>query len=140
MAEKRQPKTSLQPRRKFSEAIRKQAVRDVESGKASALEASRELGVAQTTVYKWIYRYSRYLRKNKVMVVEDKSESYRTKELEKRLKEAEAALGRKQMELEFLTKMIDIIDERYEPGIKKKLDEMRLDGFRLPKDKPTGSK
>ena len=140
MAEKRQPKTSLQPRRKFSEAIRKQVVRDVESGKASALEASRELGVAQTTVYKWIYRYSRYLEKNKVMVVEEKSESYRTKELEKRLKEAEAALGRKQMEVEFLNKMIDIIEERYEPGLKKKLDALRLDGFRLPKDKPTGSK
>src|SRR5690606_40970645 len=111
MAEKRQPKTSLQPRRKFSEAIRKQVVRDVESGKASALEASRELGVAQATVYKWIYRYSRYLEKNKVMVVEGKSEIYRNKEVEKSLKEDEAALGRKQEEVEVLHKKMEIIEE-----------------------------
>lgn len=140
MATKRQAKASLRPQRRFSESVRKQVVRDIEAGKASVLEASRELGVAQTTVYKWIYRYSRYLEKNRVMVVEDKSESYRTKELEKRLKEAEAALGRKQMEVEFLTKMMEIIEEKYEPGLKKKLDELRLDGFRLPKDKPIGSK
>jgi transposase len=140
MAEKRQPKTSLQPRRKFSETIRRQVVRDVESGKASVLEASRELGVAQATVYRWIYRYSRYLEKNKVIVVEEKSESYRTKELEKRLKEAEAALGRKQMEVEFLNKMMEIIEAKYIPGIKKKLHELHLDGIKLPKDKPTASK
>jgi hypothetical protein len=73
------------------------------------------------------------------MVVEDKSESYRTKELEKRLKEAEAALGRKQMEIDFLTKVIEIIDEKYFPGVKKKLQETRLDGFNPPKGKSTGT-
>ena len=140
MAEKRQPKTGLHPRRTFSEAIRKQIVRDVESGKASVLEASRELGVAPATVYKWIYRYSRYLEKNRVMVVEDKSESYRTKELEKRLKEAEAALGRKQMELDFMTKVVEIIEAKYVPDLKKKLSEMRLDGFKPPKGKGTDTR
>jgi transposase-like protein len=140
MATKRQSKASLRPQRRFSEAIRKQVVRDIEVGKASVLEASRELSVAQSTVYKWVYRYSRYLEKNQVMVVEDKSESYRTKELEKRLKEAEAALGRKQMEVEFLNKMMEIIEEKYIPGIKKKLHELHLDGIKLPKDKPTASK
>lgn len=140
MATKRQAKASLRPQRRFSESVRKQVVRDIEAGKASALEASRELGVAQTTVYKWIYRYSRYLEKNRVMVVEDKSESYRTKELEKRLKEAEAALGRKQMELDFMTKMVEIIEDKYVPDLKKKLQELRLDGFKPPKGKGTDTK
>ncbi len=94
-------KSSLRQRRSFSEAVKKQIVHDIEKGKASVLEASREIGAHQSTIYTWIYRYSRYLTKNKVMVIEDKSESYRTNDLEKRLKDAEAALGRKQMEIDF---------------------------------------
>src|SRR5690606_30378918 len=53
--------------------------------------------------------------------------------LEKRLKEAEAALGRKQMEVEFLNKMIDIIEERYEPGLKKKAGRVALGWFQATK-------
>ena len=53
------------------------------------------------------------------MVIEDKSESYRTTELEKRLKEAEAALGRKQMEIDFLNKIIDLANDEYRTDLKK---------------------
>ena len=53
------------------------------------------------------------------MVVEDKSEGFRSKELEKRLKEAEAALGRKQMEVDFLNKIIDLANEEFKTDLKK---------------------
>ena len=119
MKHKPQKKTSMAPRRTFSEDVRKQIVRSVEDGKCTVLEASRELGVSEQSVYRWIYRYSRYLSKNKVMVVEDKSESFRSKELEKRLRDAEAALGRKQMEVDFLNKIIDLANEEFKTDLKK---------------------
>ena len=119
MKHKPQKKTSMAPRRTFSEDVRKQIVRSVEDGKCTVLEASRELGVSEQSVYRWIYRYRRNLTKNKVMVVEDKSESFRSKELEKRLRDAEAALGRKQMEVDFLNKIIDLANEEFKTDLKK---------------------
>ncbi len=115
-------KKSLKLVRYFSEEIRRQTVRDIEDGKCSVTEAGRELGVSVQSVYKWIYKYSRYLVKNKIMVVEDQSESYRTKELEAKIKELEAALGRKSIENDFLKKIIELANEEFGTDLKKNLE------------------
>ena len=140
MNKSNEKKSSLRQRRTFSEAVKKQIVKDIEKGKATVLEASREIGAHQGTIYTWIYRYSRYLTKNKVMVIEDKSESYRSTELEKRLKEAEAALGRKQMEIDFLNKIIDLANDEYHTDLKKNLVNPPSLGSNRPKGKGTGTK
>jgi transposase len=111
----------LRQPRVFSEAIRKSTVRDIETGKCSVTQASKELGVSSQSVYKWIYRFSRHLNKNRVMVVEDKSEAYRSQDLEKRIKDLEAALGRKQIEVELLNKIIELANEEYKTDLKKNL-------------------
>lgn len=139
MKSKVQRKSALLLRKHFSETVKKQIVHDIESGKATVLQAAREIQVSEQSVYRWIYQYSRYLKKNKVMVVEDKSESYRTKELEKRLKEAEAALGRKQMEIDFLIKLIEFADDEYKIDIKKNLPKEPLPGSKSGKGKSTGT-
>jgi transposase-like protein len=137
MKQQTQRKSSLRPRKTFSEAIKKEMVITIEKGKQTVLEVSRELGTSEQTIYRWIYRYSRYLSKNKVMVVEDKSEGFRTKELEKRLKEAEAALGRKQMEVDFLNKLIDLASEEYKTDLKKSLINRPSAGSKPTKGKST---
>lgn len=137
---KTQKKVSILPQRRFSEDVKRKVVSDVEAGKSTVRQASREILVSEQTIYRWIYKYSRYLKKNKVMVVEDKSESYRTKELEKRLKEAEAALGRKQMEIDFLNKLIEFADEEFNIDIKKNLSKEPLPGSKPPKGKNTSTK
>ena len=134
------PKTSLKPKRIFSDAVKKQIVRDIEKGKASALQASRELDTSLATIYRWIYRYSRYLEKNQIMVVEDKSEAYRTKELEKQLKEAQAALGRKQMEIDFLNKLIEFANEEFKTDLKKNLSKGPSSGSKRTRGKNTTTK
>jgi transposase len=140
MNKKLQKKSSLNQHRTFSIAIRRQTVKDIEEGKCSVLEASRELSVTAGAVYKWVHLYSRYLSKNKVMVVEDKSESYRSKELEKRLKDAEAALGRKQMEIDFLNKLIEFANEEFKTDLKKNLLNGPSPGSKSTKGKGTGTK
>jgi len=140
MNKRLQKKSSLSQHRTFSMAIRRQTVKDIEDGKCSVLEASRELSVTVSAVYKWVHLYSRYLSKNKVMVVEDKSEAYRSKELEKRLKEAEAALGRKQMEIDFLNKLIEFANEEFKTDLKKNLLNGPSPGSKSTKGKGTGTK
>lgn len=131
---KAKKKESLKPVRFFSAQIKQSVVKDIEDGKCSAAQAGRELGVSSQTVYKWIYRYSRYLQKSKIMVVEDQSEAYRTKELEKRIKELEAALGRKGLELEYYKCLVEVAEERYHVDIKKNLGPTVSKGLDAPKE------
>ena len=113
-------KLSLRQVRFFSEAIKKKTVADIESGKVSVLAVSRELGTSFQTVYNWLNKYSRHLRSSKRIVVEMESEAYKTKELEKRIQELEAALGRKQLEIDFLNKIIEKGEEELGIDLKKK--------------------
>ena len=48
------------------------------------------------------------------------SEDYKSKQLEKRVQELEAALGRKQLEIDFLNKMIEKGKEELGVDLKKK--------------------
>ena len=66
-----------------------------------------------------MYKHSRYLKKNSVIVVENQSEQYKRKELEQKINDYEAALGRKQMEIDMLNKLIDIANEEYHTDLKK---------------------
>lgn len=123
-----QPKKSLRQMKHFSEVIKRQTVKDIEQGKCSVLEASKELLVCHQTIYTWVYKYSGYLQKNKVLVVEDSSENYQSKVLEKKLREAEAALGRKQMELDFLNKLIELAGADLRIDLKKSFSNLASNG------------
>lgn len=113
-------KRKSRPKRVFSPELRQKIVNDIEQGKASITSVCREYSVSSTTVYRWLHKYSTYSQKGIKVVLELSSEGYRSKELEKRLKEAESALGRKQMEVDFLEKMIEIADKEFGIDIKKK--------------------
>lgn len=119
---------SLRQVKHFSEAVKKQTVKDIEQGKCTVLEASREMSVGLNSVYRWVYKYSGYLQKGKVMVVEDQSEVYKSKALEKKLHEAEAALGRKQMELDFLNKLIELAGADLKMDLKKNFSSLASTG------------
>jgi len=121
-------------RRIFSEQIRRQTVKDIEKGLCTVTQARRELDVHETTIYNWLNKYSRYLVKNRVMVVEDKSEAFRSKELEERIKELEAALGRKQMEVDLLNKIIDRANDEFKADLKKNSSKKPSNGSGSAKD------
>lgn len=127
-------KENLRQARIFSEQVKRDLVKDIESGKCSVSEASNELNVSLTSVYKWIGRYSRYLQNNKRLVVEDKSEAYQSEQLRKKILELEAALGRKQMELDLINKVVDLASEEYKTDLKKSFLKTALSGSGSPKD------
>ena len=127
-------------RRIFSLEVRKSTVKDIEKGKCTVLQAARELGTSVITIYRWLNKYSRYSQSNKVIVVEHKSEGYRSRELEKKISELEAALGRKQLEVEYLNKLIELANKEFKTDIKKNSDTPPLKNSDRKKGSGTGTK
>jgi transposase len=109
------------PKRVFSERLKRKIVNDLEQGRLTVAQAGREYSVSFQSVYKWLEKYSKLYDKQVRIVVESKSESFRSKELEIENKNLQAALGRKQLEVEFLNEMIKRIGDELGVDIKKKL-------------------
>jgi transposase len=126
--QKPKKKTHLRQRKVYSEEFRKQIVKDIESGKCTVLLACREYDINPQTVYNWLYNYSQHLKKNKIIVVEQQSEQYKRKELEQKLKDLEAIIGRKQMEIDMLNQLIEIANKEYHTDLKKNILKMSLSG------------
>jgi transposase-like protein len=113
---------------KYSKELQRRIVRDIEEGKCTVREASREIGCSEQSIYNWLEHHSRHLKKERRLVVEDRSELYRTKELEERVKELEAALGRKEMEAAFFERIITEASRAYGEDLKKSFSDRPSSG------------
>ena len=105
----------LKQKRVFSEPLKRRLVKQIEEGNETVGSVSKAQGVSNTSVYKWINRYSGYLQSGQTLVVQMESEAEKTEALKLRIAELEAALGRKQMELDF--------EKRYNIELKKYVDK-----------------
>jgi transposase len=112
-------KVEIFTRRSFSEEFKKQCVLDYEAGRFTVLELSKLHNVSFPIIYRWIYRYSAY-NKRKIKVVEmTESSDRKIKDLYKRIEELERIVGQKQLNIDFLEKMIELTKEQYGIDIKK---------------------
>lgn len=110
--------------RRFSESFKRQRVKEITEGKATVLEVCRAYEVSDTSVYRWVEKYSSKPKAHRT-IVESKSDTQKILSLQKRVAELERLLGQKQVELEFTKKMIEIAEETYGIDIKKKSDRKR---------------
>jgi transposase len=129
-------KISLKPRRIFSDKLKKKIVKDIEQGKVNVTCVCREYEVSNTAVYKWLRRFSSHLHRSTTLVMQMDSEQYRSKELEKKVAELEAALGRKQLQIDYLNKLIEIAGLDMGIDLKKSISIPASDGL----DKTKGKK
>jgi transposase len=113
-------KQSLKPRRIFSLEIKREIVKQIEDNKIGVVAVSREYGVHRSAVYNWLNKYSRTLKRGQVMVVEKESEQRKNEELRAKIGELERIIGQKQMEIDFLNKVIEIGSQEVKVDIKKK--------------------
>jgi len=105
--------------RKYSEEFKKELVKEFESGKHSVLELERLYSIRNGLIYRWIYKYSTFNEKG-YRVVENKSSSgKKVRQLEQKIKDLEAALGRKQITIDYLETMIEVAKEELNVDIKK---------------------
>ncbi len=122
MATREQVKKQFDQRRNryFSERFKKQKVKEIEKNQKSVREVSQLYEVSLSSVYRWVYKYSSLYQKGLKQVIEPMSDARKLKALQERIKELEQVVGRKQIQLEFTQKMIELAEEHYGIEIKKK--------------------
>lgn len=108
--------------RHFSTEFKKEKVKQIDEGKITVSQISRIYEVSVTAVYKWVRKYSRYAGQNEKIVVEKLSEGAKAAQLLKKVAELEQLLGQKQVEVEYLKKVIEFGSELTETDIKKKFE------------------
>lgn len=115
-------------RRRFSEEIKKEVVKRIDRGEQSISSVRRELEVSFTTIYRWLGKYSVTYRKQERLIVEKKSYQSKVKQLESELEALQAALGRKQLQIDYLEKLIDLAEAEQKIDIRKKAKPQLLSG------------
>ena len=106
-------------RRNFSDDFKAKKVREIERGISTISEICKAFQVSQTSVRRWLYKYSTMKKRKERLVVESQSDTQKILELKRQVAELERKLGQKQIQLEFKDKMIDLAEERYKIDIKK---------------------
>jgi transposase-like protein len=121
-------KIQIRSTRLFTEEFKKERIKEYETGQFSVLELSKLFHIERTIIYRWIHKYSSYnKRRIKVVEMADSSKK-KVKDLQKRIEELERIVGQKQLNIDFLEKMIEITKEQYGIDIKKKSDILPSSG------------
>ena len=116
-----QPKArSSRTLRYFSESFKQEKVREIERNLVTVRQLSKEYEVTTAAVYKWLYKYSAFRKKQIRQIIEPMSDAHKIEELRSKIKELERLVGQKQIQLEFKEKMIELAEEMYQIDIKKK--------------------
>ncbi len=123
-------KLQIRERRIFSEEVKKKAVKDLTSKRATMKGLMNEHQVSHQTIYQWLYKYSPYHEQKCTLVVQMKSEETKNTELQKRVAELERVVGQKQLEIDFLNKVLEIGSSELGFDLKK--------NFNIPPSNGTG--
>ncbi|MDN6316441.1 MAG: transposase [Lactococcus lactis] len=119
---------TLRKQRIYSKEFKRQVVQDFESGQFSVLQLEKLHGISNVSIYNWIYKFSTFNEKGSRIVEMKESSTQKLKELQIRVKELEAIVGRKQISIDYLEKMIDIAKDEYDIDIKKNFDTPQSTG------------
>lgn len=110
---------SIRKQRKYSEEFKRRLVSDFEKGKFSVPQLEKLHGVPHATIYRWIYKFSIFNESGFRVIEMKDSSNKKMKELEARVKELERTVGRKQIMIDYLEKMMEIAKDELDIDIKK---------------------
>ena len=125
---KSKQKLEIRQQRFFSEEFKKSKVKDLVEKRITIVEICKLYGVARSAVYKWLYKYSKDHQKKPIFVVQMESEAQKTMYLQQQLAELERVVGQKQLEIDFLNKLIEIGSEELGFDFKKKFSPKLSNG------------
>lgn len=101
-------KLEIREQRIFSETLKKQIVKQLVNKRITLNQVVVEHQVSRTSVYRWLYKYSPVHAQKCTLVVQMKSEEQRKHELQQRVAELERIVGQKQLEIDFLNKLLEV--------------------------------
>ncbi len=116
---KKSTKLNIRQRRIFSEEFKREKVQELNAGLYNISSFCTLWDVTPPTVYRWIYLYSSQHKQGTTMVVQKESEAQRTSELLVQVAELERRLGQKQMQLDYLEKLVELASKEYDIDFKK---------------------
>jgi transposase len=115
---------NLKTRRVFSTGFKKEKVSLIEQGKLSVSEVSKTYDVSDTAVYKWIAKYGK-LPKTERVVVEKISEQTKNIELLKKIAELERVIGSQQLQIIYKDSIIQNASSELGVNIEKKFNSQQ---------------
>lgn len=113
--------------RYFSEEFKKEKARAIASGKLRIKDLCFVYEISRTTVYNWLYLYTQIEKGTKTVLQMD-SEEQKSKMLLTKVAELERAVGQKQLEIDYLNKLIEISGKDLGIDLKKKAEQLLLNG------------
>jgi len=125
---KQPPQLEIKQRRLFSEAFKREKVKDLLEKRISIRQLSSLYEVSRTAVYNWLYAYSPHHEQKTNLVVQMESEAHKSQMLQQRVAELERVVGQKQLELDFLNKLFEIGSQELGFDIKKNLSTKLSNG------------
>ena len=96
----------IKSHRIFSHEFKRTKVKELISKRTTILELCTTYSVSRTAVYKWLYKYSVDYSPKSILVVQMESEEEKTKYFKQRVADLERIVGQKQLEIDFLSKLI----------------------------------
>ena len=106
--------------RTFSEAFKRDKIKKIESKHLKVSEVCDLYEVSSAAVYKWLYKYGQKTEKGVKIVIEMESEAIKTKMLLEQVAELERIIGQKQLEKDYLDKLLELESQLLGYDIKKK--------------------
>lgn len=118
----------IKQHRVFSEEFKRSKVKELVEKRTTILELSRLYSVSRESIYRWLYKYSVHHSQKSNLVVQMESEEEKTKYFKQRVADLERVVGQKQLEIDFLSKLIELASEELGFDVKKNFNIKPLNG------------
>ena len=135
----KKPSFTLHERRHYSEAFKKAKAEEILSKKTTIKELSCLYEINPRLLYKWLHKYSKVKLSGVKIHYEMETEEQKTLFYKDKVAELERIVGKKQIEIDFLNKLIEIASSELNVDIKKNFSTYLLNGsdvIRQKKDLP----
>ena len=125
----------LRKRRIFADEFKQSLVKEFDTGQFSVNELGRLHGIADTVIYRWIYKFSTFNQKGYRIIEMKESSNKKLKDLEQKVKNLEQIVGKKQIMIDYLEKMMEIAKDELDIDIKKNFNTSQSAGSGKTKKK-----
>ena len=132
----RKVKLKIKQRRSFSDEFKRSKVKELVEKRITIIELMKLYGVSRTAIYKWLYKYSVYHQQKTILVVQMESEAEKNKYFMQRLAELARIVGQKQLEIDFLNKLLEIGTEELGFDLKKNFSTKLSSGSDTSRESP----
>ena len=128
---------AVTPQRTFSVEFKRSKVAEIAAKIVSVADVARDYRVSRSAIYKWIGTYAPR-QKPVQTVVQLESEQQKTRVLRERVEQLEGVLGRKQLELEYLSELVSVSSDELGVDLKKTFGTRLSKSFGNGQDRSSG--